>query len=133
VAREAVARRVCKAVYLPISPHISPYLPRSLGEFAKLFERHRVDFEVLGDLTYEDLKEMGLNEVGPRRRIHRQIVQWRDDREAKKADAIRSRMQVQENKAYLESQQQNVDDRLQHLKASLGESGYVTGLRPSSG
>ncbi|EOD39977.1 hypothetical protein EMIHUDRAFT_108739 [Emiliania huxleyi CCMP1516] len=128
-----VARRVCKAVYLPISPHISPYLPRSLGEFAKLFERHRVDFEVLGDLTYEDLKEMGLNEVGPRRRIHRQIVQWRDDREAKKADAIRSRMQVQENKAYLESQQQNVDDRLQHLKASLGESGYVTGLRPSSG
>ena len=47
--------------------------------------------------------------------------------------AIRSRMQVQENKAYLESQQQNVDDRLQHLKASLGESGYVTGLRPSSG
>jgi len=106
---------------------------RSLGEFAKLFERHRVDFEVLGDLTYEDLKEMGLNEVGPRRRIHRQIVQWRDDREAKKADAIRSRMQVQENKAYLESQQQNVDDRLQHLKASLGESGYVTGLRPSSG
>ena len=40
---------------------------RSLGEFAKLFERHRVDFEVLGDLTYEDLKEMGITALGSRR------------------------------------------------------------------
>ena len=35
----------------------------------RLFEKHKVDFEILGDLTYEDIKEMGVAEVGSRRKV----------------------------------------------------------------
>uniref|UniRef100_A0A7S3ABB2 SAM domain-containing protein n=1 Tax=Haptolina ericina TaxID=156174 RepID=A0A7S3ABB2_9EUKA len=77
---------------------------RALQEFSKVFEKHRIDFEVLGDLTYEDIKEMGIHEVGPRRKIHRAIVQWRDERDAKKAETMMDRM----NRAQ-PAQQEQVD------------------------
>uniref|UniRef100_A0A7S0J8J3 SAM domain-containing protein n=2 Tax=Calcidiscus leptoporus TaxID=127549 RepID=A0A7S0J8J3_9EUKA len=95
---------------------------RGLGEYSKLFERHRVDFEVLGDLTYEDIKEMGISEVGPRRKVFREISVWRDDREFKKAEAIRARMIAQENKYFAASAQKIQDDvgqRLGMLRQSL--------------
>jgi len=71
---------------------------RHLAEWVKLFEKHRIDFEVLGDLSYEDLKEIGLSEVGPRRKVYRAITQWRDERDQKKAEAIRARMEAMETK-----------------------------------
>ncbi|XP_049933108.1 uncharacterized protein LOC116251421 isoform X1 [Nymphaea colorata] len=39
------------------------------GKYAHIFEIHEVDNEVLPFLTFEDLKEMGINAVGPRRKI----------------------------------------------------------------
>ena len=42
---------------------------RGLDEFLKAFEKHRIDFEVLGDISYEDLNELGIKEVGPRRKV----------------------------------------------------------------
>jgi hypothetical protein len=41
---------------------------------------------------YEDIKEIGVAEVGSRRKVYRAITAWRDDRDIKKAEAIRSRM-----------------------------------------
>jgi len=96
---------------------------RSLGDFIKIFEKHKIDFEVLGDVTYDDLREMGLVEVGPRRRVYRAISTWRDDRDAKKADAIRTRMASQEQRKYLYDEHRNMDqvgERLAELKHSLG-------------
>ena len=68
---------------------------RGLGEFHKAFEKNKIDFEVLGELTYEDIREMGVDAVGPRRKIFREITRWRDERNAKKEDVIRQRMAAQ--------------------------------------
>jgi len=65
---------------------------RSLGDYVKLFERHKVDFEVLGDLTYDDIRELGIAEVGPRRKVFRAISQWKEERDIKKAEVIRQKM-----------------------------------------
>lgn len=43
------------------------------SKYAHIFEIHEVDKEVLPLLTFEDLKEMGINAVGPRRKIYRAI------------------------------------------------------------
>lgn len=47
------------------------------GKYAGLFERHEVDEEVLPLLTLEDLKEMGVLAVGPRRKLYTAIRQLR--------------------------------------------------------
>eukprot|EP00310_Coccolithus_braarudii_P023997 CAMPEP_0183357952 /NCGR_PEP_ID=MMETSP0164_2-20130417/47803_1 /TAXON_ID=221442 /ORGANISM="Coccolithus pelagicus ssp braarudi, Strain PLY182g" /LENGTH=589 /DNA_ID=CAMNT_0025531715 /DNA_START=12 /DNA_END=1781 /DNA_ORIENTATION=+ len=111
------------ALFMVDEPDIRTWLEkRGLGEFAKVFERHRVDFEVLGDITYEDIKEMGISEVGPRRKIFRQVSVWRDEREFKKAEAIRARMIAQENKnfaASAASMETDVGQRLGMLRQSL--------------
>ena len=66
---------------------------RGIGEHLRSFEKHKIDFEVLGDITYDDLKEIGIVEVGPRRKVFRAITMWRDERDQKKAVAIRARME----------------------------------------
>ena len=40
-----------------------------LGRYAHVFELHEVDDEVLPLLTLEDLKDMGINAVGSRRKM----------------------------------------------------------------
>jgi len=84
----------------PDTVDMRTWLEKSIGGDAgmvanlqKLFDKHRIDFEVLGDLTYDDLREIGIHEVGPRRKVFRAITHWRDERDAKKADAIVARMQ----------------------------------------
>ncbi|XP_022736574.1 protein bicaudal C homolog 1-like [Durio zibethinus] len=44
-----------------------------LGRYAPVFEIHEVDDEVLPLLTLEDLKDMGINAVGSRRKMFRAI------------------------------------------------------------
>lgn len=44
-----------------------------LGKFAEMFEMHEVDEDALPLLTFEDLKEMGIAAVGPRRKLFRAI------------------------------------------------------------
>jgi len=88
---------------------------RELGEHTKVFEKHRVDFEVLGDISYDDLKEMGIHEVGTRRKVMRAITFWRDDREYKKAEAIRARMIAQEQKNQQFNQQSLLSDAAQRI------------------
>lgn len=41
-----------------------------LGRYAPVFQIHEVDDEVLPLLTLEDLKDMGINAVGSRRKLH---------------------------------------------------------------
>ncbi|KAL6350291.1 hypothetical protein AAG906_004239 [Vitis piasezkii] len=48
-----------------------------LGRYAPVFEIHEVDFEVLPLLTLEDLKDMGINAVGSRRKIYNAIQNLR--------------------------------------------------------
>ncbi|KAJ4959891.1 hypothetical protein NE237_019801 [Protea cynaroides] len=45
------------------------------GQYAGIFEIHEVDEEALPLLTFEDLKEMGINTVGPRRKMYTAIRQ----------------------------------------------------------
>ncbi|KAL6569239.1 hypothetical protein OROHE_003520 [Orobanche hederae] len=48
-----------------------------LGRYAPVFEIHEVDDEVLPMLTLEDLKDMGINAVGSRRKMYSGIVKLR--------------------------------------------------------
>ncbi|KZV47453.1 myb-like protein A-like [Dorcoceras hygrometricum] len=48
-----------------------------LGRYAPVFEIHEVDDEVLPMLTLEDLKDMGINAVGSRRKIYSAILKLR--------------------------------------------------------
>ncbi|XP_027121718.1 uncharacterized protein [Coffea arabica] len=51
-----------------------------LGKFAELFEMHEVDEETLPFLTFEDLKDMGIVSVGPRRKLFNAIQQLKGGR-----------------------------------------------------
>ncbi|XP_059316259.1 uncharacterized protein LOC132640800 [Lycium barbarum] len=48
-----------------------------LGRYAPVFEIHEVDDEVLPMLTLEDLKDMGINAVGSRRKMFSAILKLR--------------------------------------------------------
>ncbi|KAJ8649060.1 hypothetical protein MRB53_002083 [Persea americana] len=48
-----------------------------LGRYAQVFEIHEVDEEVLPLLTLEDLKDMGINAVGSRRKMYCSIQKLR--------------------------------------------------------
>ncbi|KAL3636481.1 hypothetical protein CASFOL_021028 [Castilleja foliolosa] len=48
-----------------------------LGRYTALFEIHEVDDEVLPLLTLEDLKDMGVNAVGSRRKMYNAILKLR--------------------------------------------------------
>ncbi|XAR64339.1 hypothetical protein NMG60_11024643 [Bertholletia excelsa] len=48
-----------------------------LGRYAPVFEIHEVDDEVLPMLTLEDLKDMGINAVGSRRKMYSAIQKLR--------------------------------------------------------
>ena len=49
---------------------IAEWLERlGLGEYAETFARNRIDFEVLGRLTGDDLRDIGVAAVGDRRRL----------------------------------------------------------------
>lgn len=48
-----------------------------LGRYAPVFEIHEVDDEVLPLLTLEDLKDMGINAVGSRRKMYTAIQKLR--------------------------------------------------------
>lgn len=48
-----------------------------LGRYAPVFEIHEVDDEVLSMLTLEDLKDMGINAVGSRRKLFNAILKLR--------------------------------------------------------
>src|SRR5262245_4423607 len=45
-----------------------------LGEYARCFSEHAIDQSVLHDLTEQDLKELGVDKVGHRRKILRAIA-----------------------------------------------------------
>lgn len=45
------------------------------GNFAQIFEMHEVDRDALPLLTFEDLKEMGIVAIGPRRKLFTAIQQ----------------------------------------------------------
>uniref|UniRef100_A0A5B7AG98 SAM domain-containing protein n=1 Tax=Davidia involucrata TaxID=16924 RepID=A0A5B7AG98_DAVIN len=47
------------------------------GKYAGVFEMHEVDEEALPLLTFEDLKEMGVIAIGPRRKLYTAIQQLR--------------------------------------------------------
>jgi len=94
---------------------------RDLGEFTKVFERHRIDFEVLGDLTYDDMKEIGISEVGPRRKVFRAISRWREERDVKKAEVIRAKMAALDGHQMAPPPTDAVAQRLQQLRQTMGQ------------
>ena len=83
------------ADYMDADTNIRVWLERrGLGEWAPTFEQHQISFEILGDLSLDLLKEMGLVNIGPRLAVFRAIEQWRDERDQKKEDAIRARLEA---------------------------------------
>lgn len=48
-----------------------------LARYAPVFEIHEVDDEVLPYLTFDDLKDMGINAVGTRRKLYSDILKLR--------------------------------------------------------
>jgi len=110
------------AMFIPLDEaDIRSWLERrSLGEFVKVFERHKIDFEILGDLTIDDLKEMGLAEVGPRRKCLREIAVWKEGRDIQKAEAIRA--QMKEMNAPAGGALDDAASKIERLRSSLSLS-----------
>jgi|TARA_B110001469_G_scaffold75135_1_gene71273 hypothetical protein len=102
---------------------------RGLAEWAPTFETHQITFEILGDLSMDLLKEMGLVNIGPRLAVHRAIEQWRDEREQKKAEAVRARLeavQVQELSAAAAAPAAlEMEQRIAMLKAQAGGDNFL--------
>jgi len=48
-----------------------------MSEYAQRFAENDIDFAVLGDLTDQDLKELGVASLGHRRKLLRAIVEAR--------------------------------------------------------
>ena len=94
---------------------------RGLADFTKAFEKHKVDFEILGDLTYEDIKEIGIVEVGPRRKVYRAISRWREERDVKKAEVIRQKMAALDEQQMPARPTDMVDRRLLQLRHTMGQ------------
>ena len=59
---------------------------RGLGEYAKVFDRHRIDWGARRPHVRRRARDRDLG-GGPRRKVYRAIAQWRDERDAKKAEA----------------------------------------------
>jgi len=92
---------------------------RGLGEFSKAFTKHKIDFDVLGDLTYEDIKEIGITDVGSRRKVYREISRWREEKEFKKAEVLREKMEQVEMTPGLAGGTDDVAARLHSIKSSM--------------
>jgi len=90
---------------------------RALDAYTRLFERHKVTLEVLADLTYDDLKEMGVTEVGERRKLLRAISLWRDERDMLKTDAIRTKLSAAVQRA--DPTQSDVEQRIGMLRKQV--------------
>ena len=83
------------ADYMDADTNIRVWLERrGLGEWAPTFEQHKISFEILGDLSLDLLKEMGLVNIGPRLAVFRAIEQWRDERDQKKEEAIKAKLEA---------------------------------------
>merc|ERR1712070_1226253 len=80
-------------------------------------ERLKVTLEVLADLTYDDLKEMGVTEVGERRKLLRAISLWRDERDMLKTDAIRTKLSAAVQRA--DPTQSDVEQRIGMLRKQV--------------
>merc|ERR1712070_586723 len=76
-----------------------------------------VTLEVLADLTYDDLKEMGVTEVGERRKLLRAISLWRDERDMLKTDAIRTKLSAAVQRA--DPTQSDVEQRIGMLRKQV--------------
>jgi len=88
-----ISRQMDKMYLDDDTPTIESWLKaHDLEEHQPMFAQHKIDFLILGDLTYDDLKEMGFNDIGSRRKIDRAIKSWVEKREFLKADAIKAKV-----------------------------------------
>ena len=94
---------------------------RGIAEHWQSFERHKIDFEILGEITYDDLREMGMAEVGPRRKVFREITKWREQREARKAETIRQKMAAQDAVLELPPPNDLMQQQLYALRQQLSQ------------
>ena len=75
---------------------------------------------MLGDLTYDDLREMGISEVGSRRKVFREISLFKEKKEIKKQEVLRERMeQVEMAPGMGGGVQDDVAARLSAIKGSM--------------
>ncbi|XP_058093016.1 uncharacterized protein LOC131239355 [Magnolia sinica] len=67
VERNGISDRRCRSLDDDVHMWLNGL---GLGRYAPVFELHEVDYEVLPLLTLEDLKDMGINAVGSRRKMY---------------------------------------------------------------
>ncbi|KAG8471315.1 hypothetical protein KFE25_009736 [Diacronema lutheri] len=84
------------ALYVPPDCHNVAAWLESVGcsGAAAQLSAHEIHFDVLGSLTYDDLREMGVSPVGLRRRLSAAIAQFGAQREAAKATALLGAVEV---------------------------------------
>eukprot|EP00303_Exanthemachrysis_gayraliae_P012002 CAMPEP_0206022612 /NCGR_PEP_ID=MMETSP1464-20131121/35006_1 /ASSEMBLY_ACC=CAM_ASM_001124 /TAXON_ID=119497 /ORGANISM="Exanthemachrysis gayraliae, Strain RCC1523" /LENGTH=629 /DNA_ID=CAMNT_0053396581 /DNA_START=29 /DNA_END=1919 /DNA_ORIENTATION=- len=129
VRAEALAAEMARdRAYTPAeSRDVAEWL-RGIGcaELAPLFARHGVDFGVLADLTYEDLKEMGVPSVGTRRRVAAAVELFKAEREASKATLLVSvaepaAMHAPGNGPLGPPESSSMEHRLHQIKEAMGD------------
>ena len=68
---------------------ISDWLQKlGLGQYAQEFSENDIDFDVLPDLTDQDLRELGITSLGHRRRLLRAIADLGDTQPRAQAPSV---------------------------------------------
>ena len=56
-----------------------------MSEYAQRFAENDIDFAILGDLTDQDLKELGVSSLGHRRKLLRRLPNSKASRKVRRA------------------------------------------------
>ena len=95
---------------------------RDLASLAPLFEQHKIGFEVLGDLAADDLREIGVVELGPRKKLEKEIALWKEVKDVKRAEVIRAMMKVDQGQpATPDPAADEVSQRILQIRHSMGQ------------
>src|SRR5215472_6188115 len=79
-------RQICRG---PPMHQIADWLEKiGLGQYAQRFAENDIDFDILSDLTDQDLEKMGVTSVGHRRKLLRAIVNLKRGEEITRAVAV---------------------------------------------
>src|SRR5215468_10431637 len=86
-----VSFRLRQSPVKPPMQQITDWLEKlGMSEYAQRFADNDIDFSILGDLTDQDLKDLGVASLGHRRKILRAIVELdRQESTAAPPDAAR--------------------------------------------
>lgn len=112
----------------PEYPFISDFLQDlKLEKYLQVFVEQEVDFETLLTLNDADLKEIGINLFGPRRKISAAVASWKENQPQGKVNVASLQNEVSELKLQLQETMLQLQHQELHLKEEKDLRAMVEG------